>query len=70
MRKLIAGNWKMNGLTSSLTEIEALRGLTGNTACDIVVCPPLTLVEKAFERTKGSTITIGAQDCQIGRAHV
>ena len=56
MRKLIAGNWKMNGLASSLTEIEALMGLTGNTACDIVVCPPLTLVEKAFERAKGSTI--------------
>ncbi|WP_037199485.1 triose-phosphate isomerase [Rhizobium lusitanum] len=71
MRKLIAGNWKMNGLASSLTEIEALRGLTGNTACDIVVCPPLTLVEKAFERAKGSTIAIGAQDChaQASGAH-
>ncbi|MGV1759629.1 triose-phosphate isomerase [Rhizobium sp. A22-96] len=63
MRKLIAGNWKMNGLASSLAEIEALRGLTGEATCDIVVFPPLTLVEKAVERALGSAISIGAQDC-------
>ena len=63
MKKLIAGNWKMNGLASSLAEIEALKGITGEAACDIVVCPPLTLVEKAAERVGGSRIAIGAQDC-------
>lgn len=63
MKKLIAGNWKMNGLASSLAEIEALKGLTGEAACDIVVCPPFTLVEKAVERARGSGIAIGAQDC-------
>ncbi|AYG69762.1 MULTISPECIES: triose-phosphate isomerase [unclassified Rhizobium] len=63
MKKLIAGNWKMNGLASSLAEIEALKGITGEAACDIVVCPPFTLVEKAAERTRGSGIAIGAQDC-------
>lgn len=63
MRKLIAGNWKMNGLASSLAEIEALKGLAGESTCDIVVCPPFTLVGKAVECAKGSAITIGAQDC-------
>ncbi|SCB34781.1 triose-phosphate isomerase [Rhizobium multihospitium] len=63
MKKLIVGNWKMNGLASSLAEIEALKGLTGEAACDIVVCPPFTLVEKAVERARGSGIAIGAQDC-------
>ncbi|WP_244598477.1 triose-phosphate isomerase [Rhizobium tubonense] len=63
MRKLIAGNWKMNGLASSRAEIEALKGLAGETTCDIVVCRPLTLVGRAMECSKGSTITIGAQDC-------
>ena len=53
----------MNGLASSLAEIEVLKGLTGKAACDIVVFPPFTLVEKAAERANGSAISIGAQDC-------
>lgn len=71
MRKLIAGNWKMNGLASSLAEIEALKGLTGEATCDIVVCPPFTLLEKAAERAKDSVVIIGAQDChpQISGAY-
>ncbi|CDM61296.1 MULTISPECIES: triose-phosphate isomerase [Rhizobium] len=71
MRKLVAGNWKMYGLASSLAEIEALKGLTGEAACDIVVCPPFTLLEKAAERAKDSTVAIGAQDChrQISDAY-
>lgn len=32
----------MNGLAPSLAETEALKGLAGMTACDIVVCPPFT----------------------------
>ncbi len=63
MKKLIAGNWKMNGLACSLAEIEALKGVTGEAACDIVVCPPFTLIEKAVARTEGSAIAVGAQDC-------
>ncbi|TCU11761.1 triose-phosphate isomerase [Rhizobium sullae] len=63
MQKLIAGNWKMNGLASSLAEIEALKGLTGKAACDIVVCPPFTLIENAAKRSKDSTVIVGAQDC-------
>ncbi|MGO4484313.1 triose-phosphate isomerase [Rhizobium sp. 2TAF27] len=63
MRRLIAGNWKMNGLASSLAEIAALRELTGKAACDIVVCPPFTLIDRAVERAKDSKLAIGAQDC-------
>jgi triosephosphate isomerase len=37
----------MNGLASSLAEIGALKGITGKTACDIVVCPPFTPIEQA-----------------------
>lgn len=53
----------MNGLISSQAEIEALKGLTGSATCDIVVCPPLTLIDRAVERVKGSNLAIGAQDC-------
>jgi triosephosphate isomerase len=63
MRKLIAGNWKMNGLASSLAEIEALKGLTGSSACDIVVCPPFTLIDRAAQQADGSHLLVGAQDC-------
>ncbi|RWX81172.1 triose-phosphate isomerase [Neorhizobium lilium] len=63
MRNLLAGNWKMNGLASSLAEIDMLKELTGSATCDIVVCPPFTLIEKAAEQVRGSHIAIGAQDC-------
>ncbi|MDM9620244.1 triose-phosphate isomerase [Rhizobium sp. S96] len=63
MKKLIAGNWKMNGLASSLAEIVALKGLTGSTACDIVVCPPFTLIDRAVDQVEETNISIGAQDC-------
>jgi triosephosphate isomerase len=63
MRKLIAGNWKMNGLAASLAEIVALKGLTGEATCDIVVCPPFTLIERAAREIVGTPLAIGAQDC-------
>ena len=45
MRKLVAGNWKMNGLASSLGELAALKdALTKQPpACDVLICPPATL---------------------------
>jgi triosephosphate isomerase len=63
MRKLVVGNWKMNGLASSLAEIETLKVMTDAASCDIVVCPPFTLIEKAARQAQGSHIEIGAQDC-------
>jgi len=53
----------MNGLASSLAEIEALKGLTGSAACDIVVCPPFTLIDRAVRQADGSLLAVGAQDC-------
>jgi triosephosphate isomerase len=53
----------MNGLISSQAEIEALKGLTGSATCDIVVCPPFTLIDRAVERVKEANLVIGAQDC-------
>ena len=48
----------MNGLASSLAEIEALRRPTGMTACNIVVCPPFTPIARA----EGLGVAIAAQD--------
>ncbi|MFA1623956.1 hypothetical protein ACDY96_14310 [Rhizobium mongolense] len=55
MRKLIAGSWKIHGLASSLAEIEALKGLTSEAACDIVARSPFTPIENPAKRSKGST---------------
>jgi triosephosphate isomerase len=66
IRPLIAGNWKMNGLKASMTELEAmLAGAAGVAAkCDLLVCPPATLLAAFAERVRGSKIVgVGAQDC-------
>ena len=68
MKKLIAGNWKMNG---SLAANEALlmalaEGLDGNCSCEIAVCVPapyLAQVQALKARHAGlSGVQLGAQD--------
>jgi triosephosphate isomerase len=66
VRALVAGNWKMNGLTGSKKEVTALaRKLAGKKkpACDVLICPPATLVSTLKDTAKGSKIAIGGQDC-------
>ena len=64
-RPLIAGNWKMNGLRASIAELEAViagaPALAGK--CDLLVCPPATLIAMFAWKANGTKIAIGAQDC-------
>ena len=64
MRQLIAGNWKMHGLGSSLVEIQALRTafVENSPPADVLICPPASLIARAFA-VADSVIPIGAQDC-------
>jgi triosephosphate isomerase (TIM) len=67
VRPFVAGNWKMNGLSSSLVEIEAMRvaadaGEAG--AAELVVCPPATLTAQAAWKLRGGKLGLGAQDCR------
>jgi len=64
MRQLVAGNWKMNGLCASLGELAALRDAPARVAaaCDVVVCPPATLLAQAAGCVKGA-FALGGQDC-------
>jgi len=61
-RKLVAGNWKMNGSIALLGELpaiaEAARAAGG---VDVAICPPFSLIAPALTRSGG--LTIGAQDC-------
>ncbi|WP_336973374.1 triose-phosphate isomerase [Sphingobium aromaticiconvertens] len=63
-RKLVVGNWKMNGLRAQLGEIEAIGALaTDHPAAEIGLCVPATLIGAA-DAIKGAAF-IGAQDCHM-----
>lgn len=65
IRPLVAGNWKMNGLSASLTEAETMaKALAGGSdKADVLICPPATLVAKLAWAIRGSRIGVGGQDC-------
>lgn len=72
VRRLIAGNWKMNLLRAEAVALakgvaEALgggRGLAAETAfADVAVCPPFTALASVAAALAGSAVALGAQDC-------
>ena len=63
MRKLAAGNWKMNGVADSLAQIDALIAAHPNPDCDVLICPPATLLSRLSDRASGSSLATGGQDC-------
>jgi len=65
-RALVAGNWKMNGLAGSVIEAEKIAaGLaSGQTAaCDVMLCPPATLLAPMRARLGSGPVLLGGQDC-------
>ncbi|MBS4084714.1 MAG: triosephosphate isomerase, partial [Rhizobiales bacterium] len=64
-RPLVAGNWKMNGLRSGLSELEAIcRGYSAahKAKADFLICPPTTLVAAAAAAARNG-VFVGGQDC-------
>jgi len=63
-RKIIAGNWKMNGtITATATLIkELLNGQYQHERATVVVCPPFASLTAAAKLLRGSHIGLGAQD--------
>lgn len=59
--KLAAGNWKMNGAKAALAEIEALDAAHPAPDCDVLICPPATLISAMASIAK--TVKVGGQDC-------
>ncbi|WP_439579943.1 triose-phosphate isomerase [Elioraea sp.] len=65
-RQLIAGNWKMNGLTVPGARLAgAIREAVAAAPppCDLLICPPFTLVGTLAHVMLGSGVAVGAQDC-------
>lgn len=69
-RPIIAANWKMNGLRRdgrNLAHALARRKRAGGgLSCDIVVCPPLTLLFELRDVLADAAIALGGQDCHSG----
>jgi triosephosphate isomerase len=63
-RKLIAGNWKLNGsLAFNAALVGALRaGLQVSPACSVAVCVPAPYLAQVGGLLSGSAIDLGAQD--------
>jgi triosephosphate isomerase len=64
-RPLVAGNWKMNGTTASLKEARLLAGMLKDVRlkCEVMICPPATLISAIRTVVKGVRIRLGGQDC-------
>ncbi len=62
-RKMVAGNWKMNGTGADLSEVDALGIAWAAPRVDIVLCPPATLIARMAFSLGGQPIRVGGQDC-------
>lgn len=62
-RKMAAGNWKMNGTRDSLAVLDSLVAAHPDSPCDIVICPPHSLLITAAAQCADGPVSIGAQDC-------
>jgi triosephosphate isomerase len=71
-RKLIAGNWKMNGLRQTgvalARDLAERARVAGRLGYDLLVCPPAPLLFPVGDAIRGSAIALGAQDCHGARA--
>lgn len=66
-RKLAAGNWKMNGLNASLSELTTLAQSPAPQNTDILICPPATLLSRAVQTAHPNSISLGGQDCHASQ---
>src|SRR6516164_10843388 len=67
--KLVAGNWKMNGLREDGAALarglaeRAIAAGAGGPGCELLICPPASLLTTVWGVLAGSGIALGGQDC-------
>jgi triosephosphate isomerase (TIM) len=73
IRKLVAGNWKMNGLSDQIVEaVKVADSLSQSPAgVRVAICPPNILVHRIAERLARTVVEVGAQDlhCEAAGAY-
>src|SRR6476469_8846076 len=60
---LLAGNWKMNGLAAAEAELAKIIAGAAGLRCQLMICPPATLIVEFAAAARDSALIIGAQDC-------
>ncbi len=66
MRKLIAGNWKMNGAqawTVKPAGFDRIYAAQDRNHIDILICPPFPFIRELFTSAGGRNIFVGGQNC-------
>jgi triosephosphate isomerase (TIM) len=64
MPQLIAGNWKMHGLT--VDAVALAKGVVAGAAgldCELLICPPFVHLAAVAPVLAGSPVALGGQDC-------
>ena len=63
-RKIIAGNWKMNGTVAETESLisKLLPLIKAKAQVEVVVCPPFTSLQAASKLLQGSQMALGAQN--------
>ncbi|HEY8102802.1 MAG TPA: triose-phosphate isomerase [Burkholderiaceae bacterium] len=65
-RKLVAGNWKMNGsLAANATLLAGIKSGLGASNCDVAVCAPAPYFAQCQAELTGTAISWGAQDLSL-----
>ena len=67
-KKLAAGNWKMNGVWSGMGEVSTLLSAHPSPVCEILLCPPATLLSRMSDMVVDGAILTGGQDCHANTA--
>jgi triosephosphate isomerase (TIM) len=63
-KKLIAGNWKMNGNKAANATLlaQVLQGLDQPVGCEVAVCVPAPYIDQVAHMCEGTPLVWGAQD--------
>ncbi|MET4130426.1 triose-phosphate isomerase [Roseovarius sp. MBR-6] len=59
-RRIVAGNWKMNGTVADLATVAEISNAAKPAACEVVLCLPATLIRSARNLVG---MELGGQDC-------
>ena len=65
-RKLVAGNWKMNGsLAANAQLLAGIKAEFASGTCDVAVCVPYPYLAQCQQLLEGTVIGLGAQDLSL-----
>lgn len=68
-KAVIAGNWKMNKTPAETAAlIEEMKPLVKDADCDVVICVPYVDLQTAIEKTAGTNIKVGAENCHWAKS--